>query len=118
MAEGVLYVLVVVHGRVDVVQGRPEGKALPRLAPRRRRLRLDHSLLLAPVELFPAEGVDEHRVLFEILFQGILLHQKMSIFVIDQYFLILQVVYGFIIDIVDGVGVVECIGRRFLPEKS
>lgn len=42
----------------------------------------------------------------------------MSIFVIDQYFLVLQVVYGFIIDIVDGVGVVECIGRRFLPEKS
>ena len=38
--------------------------------------------------------------------------------VIDQYFLILQVVYGFIIDIVDGVGVVKCIGRRFLPEKS
>ena len=42
----------------------------------------------------------------------------MSIFVIDQYFLILQVVYGFIIDIVDGVGVVECIGRRFLPENE
>lgn len=54
-------------------------------------------------------------MLFEILFQCILLHQKMSIFVIDQYFLILQVVYGFIIDIVDRVGVVECIGRRFLP---
>ena len=57
-------------------------------------------------------------MLFEILFQCILLHQQMSIFVIDQYFLVLQVVYGFIIDIVDGVGVVECIGRRFLPGKS
>lgn len=62
MAERVLYVLVVVHSRVDVVQGRPEGKALPCLAPcrRRRRLGLDHPLLLAPVELLPAEGVDEH----------------------------------------------------------
>ena len=57
-------------------------------------------------------------MLFEILFQCVLLHQQMSIFVIDQYFLVLQVVYGFIIDIVDGVGVVECIGRRFLPGKS
>ena len=60
MAEGVLYVLVVVHGGVDVVQGRPEGKALPCLAPCRRRLGLDHSLLLSPVELLPAESVDEH----------------------------------------------------------
>ena len=60
VAEGVLYVLVVVHGGVDVVQGRPEGKTLPCLAPCRRRLGLDHSLLLSPVELLPAESVDEH----------------------------------------------------------
>lgn len=62
MAERVLYVLVVVHSRVDVVQGRPEGEALPRLAPCRSCccLGLDHPLLLATVELLPAEGVDEH----------------------------------------------------------
>ena len=117
VAERVLYVLVVVHRGVDVVQRRPE--TLPRLAARRRPcLGLHHPLLLAPVELFPAEGVDEHRVLFEILFQGILLHQKMSIFVIDQNFLILQVVYGLVVDIVDRVCVVQRIWRCLLPGKS
>lgn len=39
----------------------------------------------------------------------------MSIFIIDQYLLVLQVVNSFIIDVVDGVGIVQGIRRGLFP---
>ena len=114
MAQRVLDVLVVVHVGVDVVEGGPEcgGLALG------GRLALRPRLLLPTVELLPTEGVDEHRVLLEILFQRVFLHEEMSIFVIDENFLVLQVIYCLIVDIVDGVGVVQGVGGRLLPANK
>ena len=42
----------------------------------------------------------------------------MSIFVIDDYFFILQVIYCFIVNIVDGVCVVKCIRRSLFSERK
>ncbi len=42
----------------------------------------------------------------------------MSIFVIDDYFFILQVIYCFIVNIVDGVCVVKCIRRSLFSERE
>jgi hypothetical protein len=57
-------------------------------------------------------------VLFEILLQSTFLREQVSIFVIDEYFLVFQVINSLVVDIVDGVCVVECIGRCLLPAKK
>ena len=40
----------------------------------------------------------------------------MSIFIVDENFFIFQVVNGLVVDIIDGVGVVQGIGRGLLSE--
>jgi hypothetical protein len=57
-------------------------------------------------------------VLFEILLQGTFLREQVSIFVIDEYFLVFQVINSLVVDIVDRVRVVECIGRCLLPART
>ena len=42
----------------------------------------------------------------------------MSILIVDQYLLVFQVVYCLIVDVVDGVGVVQRIRRRLFPGKK
>ena len=107
---------VVVHYRVDVVQGGAEPEASLHL-PRLLRLAMG-TLLLARIELLPTEGIDKHGVLLQILLQCTLFHKEMSIFIIDKYFLILKIVYCFIVYVIDRICVVECIRRCLLPKNT
>ena len=42
----------------------------------------------------------------------------MSIFIVNEYLLVFKIIYCFIINIVDRVGVVQGIWRGFLPAKK
>ena len=77
-----------------------------------------HALLFVGVELLPTERIYEHGVLLEVLLQGALLPQQVSVLIVDEDLLVLQVVDGLVVDIVHGVGVVQGVGRTLLPANK
>ena len=77
-----------------------------------------HALLFVGVELLPTERIYEHGVLLEVLLQGALLPQQVSVLIVDEDLLVLQVVDGLVVDIVHGVGVVQGVGWTLLPANK